>query len=344
VGSSVSQAVSLKSRPPRVALVVTVLNERNSIDRLLASIEVQTRLPDELIVVDGGSRDDTVGRLESWRRRLPLRLLVEAGTSIAQGRNLGIAASHCPLIAVTDAGVRLDPHWLERLLDRVTDDVDVVAGFFVADPRSIFETALGATTLPDLDDVQADRFLPSSRSILFRRDAWQRAGGYPSWLDYCEDLVFDLSLKDRQARFVFAPDARALFQPRPSLLTFMRQYFLYARGDGKADLWRVRHAIRYATYAIALLLLVTWWRRGAGWLLAPLVLGALAYTRTPYRRLARRLEGVSPVDAVRAALLVPVLRLAGDLAKMLGYPVGVAWRLRRGTSASARLPLAAGTR
>jgi glycosyltransferase involved in cell wall biosynthesis len=336
--------MSPQSRTSRAALVVTVLNERASIDRLLASIEAQTRAPDELIVVDGGSHDGTIARLEAWQRRLPLRLLVEAGASIAQGRNLGIAASSCPLIAVTDAGVRLEPRWLERLLDHLTDDVDVVAGFFVADPQSVFETALGATTLPDLDDVQADRFLPSSRSILFRRAAWQGAGGYPAWLDYCEDLVFDLSLKDRQARFVFAPDARVLFRPRHSPLAFMRQYFLYARGDGKANLWRMRHAIRYTTYATALLLVATSWRRRAGWLLAPLVLGALVYTRTPYRRLARRLVGVSPVDAVSAVLLVPVLRLAGDIAKMLGYPVGVAWRLRRGKLAPAPLPLAAGAR
>jgi glycosyltransferase involved in cell wall biosynthesis len=326
-----------------VALVVTVLNERDSIDRLLASIDAQTRSPDEVVVVDGGSHDGTVGRLEVWQTRLPLRLLVEPGASIAQGRNLGIAATTCPLIAVTDAGVRLDPCWLERLLERLSDDVDAVAGFFDADPRSVFETALGATTLPDLDDVQPDRFLPSSRSILFRRDAWARVDGYPGWLDYCEDLVFDLSLKDRGVRFVFAPDARALFRPRPTLTAFMRQYFLYARGDGKADLWRVRHAVRYATYAAALLLVTASWRRGAPWLLGPLLVGALAYTRRPYRRLWRRLHGVASADVARAVLLVPVLRLAGDVAKMLGYPVGVAWRLRRDTTTSVRLPLRAGT-
>ncbi|MBV9358544.1 MAG: glycosyltransferase, partial [Chloroflexi bacterium] len=69
----------MQSRGARVALVVTVLNECDSIDRLLASIAAQTRPPDELIVVDGGSRDGTVARLESWQCRLPLRLLVEAG-------------------------------------------------------------------------------------------------------------------------------------------------------------------------------------------------------------------------------------------------------------------------
>ena len=41
------------------------------------------------------------------------------------------------------------------------------------------------------------------------------------------------------------------FVPRESLRSFWTQYYRYARGDGKADLWRKRHAIRYATYFVA---------------------------------------------------------------------------------------------
>ena len=78
-------------------------------------------------------------------------------------------------------------------------------------------------------------------------------GGYPEWLDYCEDLVFDLALQQSGARFAFAPRAIAWFRPRGSLAAFFRQYYRYARGDGKADLWRARHAIRYAVYLGALL-------------------------------------------------------------------------------------------
>ena len=322
-----------------VALVITVLDERHSIDALLASIAAQTRPPDELIVVDGGSRDGTSEALVCWQTRLPLRVLTAPDASIGRGRNLGIEASSNPLIAVTDAGVRLDPHWLERLLACLTDEVDVVAGFFVADPCTLFETALGATTLPNLDDLRPERFLPSSRSILFRRAAWTAVGGYPEWLDYCEDLVFDLALKAHGARFAFAPDAIVHFRPRPSLDAFARQYFRYARGDGKADLWRARHAIRYTTYLIALGLLALGWRRSAPWVLVPLLGGALAHTYAPYRRLSHQLSGRPLAEVVAAILLVPALRALGDVAKMLGYPVGVAWRRRR---APVRTPAALG--
>jgi hypothetical protein len=185
------------------------------------------------------------------------------------------------------------------------------------DPQSTFERALGATTLPTEVDVDPESFLPSSRSVLFRRSAWERVGGYPEWLDYCEDLVFDFALKRSGARFAFAPTAVVWFRPRMSLRAFFRQYFLYARGDGKADLWRRRYAIRYATYLLALLAVLK--RSRLGWLLP---LGIAAYTRKPYRRLLS--QGVS----LEGVALVPVIRLVGDVAKMLGYPVGVWWRLK----------------
>ena len=64
-----------------------------------------------------------------------------------------------------------------------------------------------------------------------------------------------------------------------------------------------------------------WW-----WL--ALLVGLAAYTSTPYRHLWPMLGPYRFFDRVKAVLLVPVIRVAGDLAKMLGYPVGVAWRLR----------------
>src|SRR5689334_3608252 len=179
----------------RIALVLTVLDEAATLDALLTSVAEQHRAPDEIVVVDGGSSDGTLARLQEWQARLPLEILIAAGANISRGRNEGIRATSAELVAVTDAGVRLDADWLGQLHAALSSEVDVVSGFFRADPHSTFERALGATTLPDLTDVRPDRFLPSSRSVLFRRSAWERAGGYPEWLDYCEDLVFDLALQ-----------------------------------------------------------------------------------------------------------------------------------------------------
>jgi glycosyltransferase involved in cell wall biosynthesis len=308
----------------RTALIVTVLDEADTIDALLESIAAQTCSPDEVVVVDGGSRDGTWARLESWTARLPLHLIRAPGAGIARGRNLAIEAASASVIAVTDAGVRLEPDWLAQLHATLTDDVDVVSGFFEADPRTAFERAMGATVLPSLADIDPATFLPSSRSVLFRRAAWSAVGGYPEWLDYCEDLVFDLALQHAGHGFGFAPAARVWFRPRGSLTAFFRQYYRYARGDGKADLFRRRHAIRYAVYAALAFLLC---RRGR-WLVLLLALSGLAYTRRPYARLLAGLDGLSRLHVAYAVGLVPAIRLVGDVAKMLGYPVGVWWRLR----------------
>ncbi|HYY89262.1 MAG TPA: glycosyltransferase [Chloroflexota bacterium] len=314
-----------------MSLVATVRDELATIDALLASVGAQTRPPDEVVIADGGSRDGTRERLAEWSDRLPIKVVDAPGSTIARGRNLAIRAARGDLIAVTDAGVRLEPTWLAALLARRAPDVDVVSGFFSPDPRSVFERALGATVLPVLADVSPARFLPSSRSVLFRRVAWECVGGYPEWLDYGEDLVFDLALRRAGCRFAFAPDALVWFRPRGSLRSFFRQYFQYARGDGKADLWRGRHAVRYATYITACILLAGGRRQLLGRLVV-LGLGGLAYTRRPYQRLAPQLRAMSAGNAIYAVGLVPVIRLVGDVAKMLGYPVGVWWRISRSSS------------
>jgi len=307
----------------RASLIVTVLNEASTVDALLASIASQTLAPDEVVVVDGGSTDGTLAALSRWSSRLPLRVIEAPGANIARGRNLAIAEASSELIAVTDSGVRLQADWLQQLTAALDAEIDVVSGFFKADPCTTFERALGATTLPELSDVKTESFLPSSRSVLFRRSAWHRAGGYPEWLDYCEDLVFDLALQRAGCRFAFAPNALACFRPRRTLGAFVLQYYLYARGDGKAGLWPRRHIIRYATYLAAAVLFIR--RSRLSWLLA---VGAIVYTRRPYQRLDT--TSLSLPRLAYAMAMVPLIRLVGDIAKMLGYPVGVWWRLQVG--------------
>jgi GT2 family glycosyltransferase len=253
--------------------------------------------------------------------------------NISQGRNVAIAAATGEVIAATDAGVRLEQGWLEALVapfeGRGHDpSVAAVAGWFVADPRSPFEAAMGATVLPTENEIKSDSFLPSSRSVAFRRTAWEAAGGYPEWLDYCEDLVFDLRLRDRYGAFPFAPKAKVHFRPRSNLRAFFKQYYQYARGDGKADLWRRRHLVRYLTYLVAgpglvalALLYSPWW-----WLVV--LAGVAVYTATPYRRLWPMLKGHTLPAKAKMVFLVPIIRVVGDAAKMLGYPVGLIWRLR----------------
>jgi glycosyltransferase involved in cell wall biosynthesis len=315
----------------KVSVICTVLNEGPAIQKLLDSLAEQTHPPNEIIFVDGGSSDDTVDVLQRYAaaQRMPLRVISEPGANISRGRNIAIEAAAGPIIASTDAGVSLDRCWLEELLKPFQTDpeVTVVSGFFAPDPQTAFEVAMGATVLPALSDINPATFLPSSRSIAFLKSSWQAAGRYPEWLDYCEDLIFDFRLREKVGSFAFAPQAVVYFRPRSSLRAFFRQYYQYARGDGKADLWRKRHAIRYFTYLVALPLLLIlmigvspWWGVGG-------ILGAFGMFYTPYHRLPHLWQKLSRIEKLQAILWVPIIRITGDLAKMLGYPVGWQWRL-----------------
>ncbi len=317
-----------------VSVICTVLNEGPAIQKLLDSLAGQTRPADEIIFVDGGSTDATVAILQAFaaRRHLPLRVIVEPGANISRGRNVAIEAAAGLIIASTDAGVRLDRRWLEELLNpfEANPQTAVVSGFFVPDPQTAFEVAMGATVLPALADINPATFLPSSRSIAFLKSSWQAAGRYPEWLDYCEDLIFDFRLRAEAGSFAFAPKAVVYFRPRSTLRAFFKQYYQYARGDGKADLWRKRHAIRYFTYLGALpfllvlmVLLSPWWGILGG------ILGGWGMFYTPYRRLPRLWQSLSAVQKLQAVGWVPVIRITGDIAKMLGYPAGWKWRLAR---------------
>ena len=323
-----------------VSVIVTILNEGQAVGRLVESLTGQTRCPDEIVVVDGGSSDDTLVVLEAAIKHLTvgrdgkpaaIRVLVEPGANISRGRNVAIAVASGDVIASTDAGVSLSVEWLRELVTPFDAQPapDVVSGVFVADTGSVFEKAMAATVLPAVEELQPENFLPSSRSVAFTKRAWEAVGGYPEWLDYCEDLVFDLRLRDLFSPFGFAPQAQVYFRPRGNLRTFFTQYYRYARGDGKADLWRKRHLIRYLSYLVALpaiavlgTLVSPWiWVLGFG-------LGFAGHTLVPYRRLMPWLREMTCGQRLEAVFWVPVIRVVGDVAKMVGYPVGWLWRLR----------------
>lgn len=312
-----------------LTLVATVRDEAATIADFVGGLERQTRPPDEIVIVDGGSSDGTVAALRDWAERSSVRVAVHEapGTNISAGRNLAISRARGDVIAVTDAGAVADDRWLERLCAPFEDPaVGAVSGFYRAGGDSWFARCLTTVITPQLPEIDAHEFLPSSRSIAFRRCVWEQVGGYPEWLDHCEDLVFDLALREAGVRFVFEPSAIVTWHGRSSLRAFARQYFYYARGDAHARLWPRRHAARYGAYGAGVWLLhaAPHSKLARGALAAGVVLHLSRY----WRRLARQPFSRSPAEVAAAWALVPVIAVTGDVAKMVGYAVGRARRPR----------------
>ena len=211
----------------RVSLVATVLNEAGNLGEWWTSIAGQTLSPDEVVVVDGGSRDGTAELLREMAEKspFPVRVEVREGVNIARGRNEAIRLATHDIIAVTDAGCVLAPDWLERITAPLRGDegLDLVAGFYQPLTGNWFEEVSACATLPLPWEAREGRFMPSSRSIAFRRRVWERTGGYPEWLDIGEDMYFNHAWKGLGVAHKLEKEALVYWRMRGDLRSLLRQ-------------------------------------------------------------------------------------------------------------------------
>jgi succinoglycan biosynthesis protein ExoA len=106
-----------------ITLITTVLNDEKGIKDLFEGLIRQSMQPDEIIIVDGGSTDNTLDILNSFKDQFKqLKVFQAPDTNISQGRNIAIANSSNSIIAVTDAGCRPDNNWLLELTKPLLDN------------------------------------------------------------------------------------------------------------------------------------------------------------------------------------------------------------------------------
>lgn len=307
----------------RVSLITTVKNEEKSILQFLNSIKKQTKKPDEIIIVDGGSRDNTMSVVHEslLKVKTPIRIIKKGGNR-SVGRNTAIKSSKNKIIACTDAGCILDKNWLEKITKPFEDkSIEVVAGFYNPIATSTFEKCLATYTCVMEDKLDPKNFLPSSRSIAFRKSAWEKVGGYPENLDTCEDLVFARSMKKAGLRFVTIKNAIVYWPQRKNIWQAAKQFFYYAKGDGKAGFMRKSAPFLFGRYIIGIFIL-GFIIKSKNFNLLPIV-----YILLILYVLWAILKNYKYVKKIPAIFYLPLLQFVSDIAVINGTIIGVLERL-----------------
>jgi len=97
----------------RLSVIIPTLNEERHVGSLLSDVAAQTREPDEVIVVDAGSTDETIAVV----RRFPFARLVAGEPPVARGRNAGGREATGDVLVFLDADVRLPAGFFEGFLE-----------------------------------------------------------------------------------------------------------------------------------------------------------------------------------------------------------------------------------
>ena len=297
-----------------IGLIVTVLNEESTIQDLLESIEKQTRLPDEVVIVDGGSTDFTQKILARWNPPCPYRWLVKKGNR-SVGRNEAVVQLKSELIAITDAGCILESDWLEKISTPLLNNTaDVVAGYYKPNALTAFQQGAAAYMLVMPKKITPlMQFLPATRSMALTKTTWEKAGRFNEKLSDNEDFAFAKSLKISGARMAFESEAIVLWTPPKTWKTFLTQIYRFAYGDSVAGMYRPKVAFIFVRYIFFILLAIF----SFNWLLNILLI---------YAFWARQKNALY-VTSLQSLYILPAMQFATDVVVMVGTLRGFFQRL-----------------
>ena len=312
-----------------VSLVIPLRNEEAPIDLLVASIASQTRQPDEVIFVDGGSRDRTVETLRGMISGESARQVIEAGPATpGRGRNVGIAAAQHEWIALTDAGIRLEPTWLEELTKMLSDaTVEVVFGNYEPTSDSFIERC-AALLYSHKKQFRGTGWMrgPFIASSLLRRRVWESIGGFRD-LRAAEDLIFMEEIERGGFKTAWAPKALVWWQPQRTVAGTFRRFTAFSRANVAAGRQRHWHYGIARVYAISSVFVILALLHHAFWLVLPVLLLLARVGKSIWQRRDGRgiLWFANPLQFFGVAMLLVVI----DLATFRGWIQAVGQRLSK---------------
>ncbi len=173
-----------------VSAVCTVFNNEVEVLTLLENMLRQSRLPDEIVVTDGGSKDKTVEAVSKFASdhadSFAVRLLAPGRNNIPQGLNHSIRAAKGDLILIIACGNEYADDFIETLLRHHEQN----GAKIVAPPiRGTSDTAFGRKYVDS--QLRGGKFIPSNHGCLLECDVFDTVGLFREDFVYAgEDAEF----------------------------------------------------------------------------------------------------------------------------------------------------------
>lgn len=211
----------------KLTVYIPCYNAARYIEDSIRALLAQTRPPDEVLVIDDGSSDNSVALASSF----PVRVIRhKENKGLAAARNTAFANATHSFVGAIDADVLPDPAWLEYLLAHFVDPRVVgVGGRLIEAHRSAPADAWRAEQLAQdlglerIDIEQPSHWRLGGFGTIFRKEAVMSAGGYnEKYRTNYEDVDLCARLLAAGHKLIFEPRAVAFHQRRDSIRSLVR--------------------------------------------------------------------------------------------------------------------------
>ena len=323
----------------KVTVVMPVRNDAWSVAVTMDALFAQTRLPDEIVVADGCSTDDTVERIQAFGDRgVPIRVVRNDSLFCGGGRNVATRSASHDLLVTLDLGNRPDPAWLESMVKPFEEDPDldylggvfypILDGWFERTSGAIiyFDDCLGMTWTKEELAQKARVGLPGGLCMAYRRSIWDKAGGFSEWARKGQDRLFSLRVRGIGGKIGMSLDAVMHHHMAHSTRAAFRKHFTYGLWTARMALPRPRFERLSRTYAAGLAVAgASLFVPGLVWLM-PVLVAAYVYVGA-WRKLDILTKATGKPFSAKQRVWAIVLLFVKDAAVLSGNILGSLDRL-----------------
>jgi len=187
---------SLVCLMPKVSVIIPTYQSAGFVKEAIESVLAQTFKDFEIIVVDGGSTDETISILSSFGKRI--HVLTQNGKGVSNARNVGVSAALGQFIAFLDSDDFWLPHKLEfqvKLLESKPSEVGLIysdACFFGEENiRELKNESASTLWRSHKGKVTRDLILGNfilTSTVMIRKSCFEKTGLFDESFELCEDI------------------------------------------------------------------------------------------------------------------------------------------------------------
>jgi len=221
-----------------VSIIIPTYNEEKVIGRLLSSIQKQTYPKYEVIVVDDGSKDNTVNISKKFTRKVYARKHAERSVQ----RNFGAKMSRGEYLFFVDADMELTKNTLKKCVKVMRNNSEIGAIALSEKPiaRTFWEKvkAFERSFYSEKGDHQTDA------ARFFRRSAFIQAGGYDETITGPEDWDLPETIRKLGFKQGWVDVKIRHYENVPSLYSLLKKKYYYGL---KSHRYLAKHNIPFAS-------------------------------------------------------------------------------------------------
>jgi glycosyltransferase involved in cell wall biosynthesis len=251
---------SLDSKHTSVSVIIPAFHFVKSLEKVINSVESQTILPNQIIVIDSSNNNEVKKMIDSYKSSVGIIYKSVSKAYPGEARNLGIKLSSQKWVAFLDSKTVPNHNWLEEYLQIIKNEsAEVVFGVTKYVAKTEFQNLLKAA-------IYGDNGVETTPGTLIMRDTSLKLGGFIEGVRTSDDLEWRERVRRNGLKCITPKEFSLTYSDiSNSIYLNIKRFFLYQLHTASIDVQNKMKDIHLAFFLLLSALVIPRWNAIVGW-------------------------------------------------------------------------------